>query len=216
MRLNQKSREQALDDLGAPDRLTEIVAAETYRSKTRPTMILESHDSAWAEEFASLREVYINALGPLILRVEHVGSTAVPNLLAKPILDIDIVMPGYDVFSDVMAALGVLGYTHHGDQEIEGRETFKRHDRETPFTLPRRTWMEHHLYVCPANGAELRRHLRFRDMLLAHTVIRHEYEQLKIEIAVRSAGDRKTYARLKEIECRAFFGRILSESIAID
>ena len=79
-------------------------------------MILAPYDSEWPAEFAALRRVYINSLGKLILRVEHVGSTAVPNLRAKPILDIDIVMPSYDVFPDVVAHLQRLGYTHNGDQ----------------------------------------------------------------------------------------------------
>jgi GrpB-like predicted nucleotidyltransferase (UPF0157 family) len=63
-------------------------------------MILAPYNPAWAAEFAALRDVYATALGKLVLRVEHVGSTAVLGLLAKPILDIDIVMPGYDVFPD--------------------------------------------------------------------------------------------------------------------
>ena len=56
-------------------------------------MILAPYNSDWPAEFAALRCVYMNSLGKLVLRVEHVGSTAVPNLRAKPILDIDIVMP---------------------------------------------------------------------------------------------------------------------------
>ena len=64
-------------------------------------MILALYNPEWPTEFAALRAVYMGSLGELILRVEHVGSTAVPNLRAKPILDIDIVMPGYEVFPDI-------------------------------------------------------------------------------------------------------------------
>jgi len=60
-------------------------------------MILTLHNPEWATEFAALRDVYVSSLGKLLLRVEHVGSTAVPNLRAKPILDIDIVMPSYSL-----------------------------------------------------------------------------------------------------------------------
>ena len=177
-------------------------------------MILAPHNPAWAAEFALLREVYLDALGPLVLRVEHVGSTAVPNLLAKPIVDIDIVMPGYEVFPGIVSGLLDLGYTHNGDQGIAGREAFKEQDWEAPYTWPRRTWMAHHLYVCPVDGAELRRHLLFRDALRARADFRHEYERLKVAIAARSDGDRSAYARIKEIECRAFVECVLLESVA--
>ena len=74
-------------------------------------MILAPYNPEWASEFAALRDVYASSLGRLILRVEHVGSTAVPNLRAKPILDIDLVMPSYDVFPDIVARLRSLS-TH--------------------------------------------------------------------------------------------------------
>ncbi len=176
-------------------------------------MILAPHNPVWATEFALLREVYLGALGPLILRVEHVGSTAVPYLSAKPILDIDIVMPGYEMFPGIESGLRGLGYTHNGDQGIGGREAFKEQDREAPYTWPRRTWIEHHLYVCAADGAELRRHLLFRDALRARADFRHEYERLKVAVAARSDGDRRVYARIKEIECRAFVERVLREYV---
>jgi GrpB-like predicted nucleotidyltransferase (UPF0157 family) len=71
--------------------------------------ILSPHDPSWASEFDELRALFAQALGPLALRVEHVGSTAIADLLAKPILDIDIVIPDYSVFPQVVRALGSLG-----------------------------------------------------------------------------------------------------------
>jgi GrpB-like predicted nucleotidyltransferase (UPF0157 family) len=176
-------------------------------------MILSVHNSAWAAEFESLRSVYARALGSLILRIEHVGSTAVPDLLAKPILDIDVVMPSYDVFPQIVARLKRLGYTHNGDQGIKEREVFKPLNDGAPFLSPPRTWMAHHLYVCPADGLELRRHLAFRDALRAHDNFRQEYERRKLEIAERSAGDRKVYAQIKETECREFVERVLADTM---
>jgi len=88
-------------------------------------MILALYNPEWAIEFAALQDVYTSSLGKLVLRVEHVGSTAVPNLRAKPILDIDVVMPSYEVFPDIVAHLRRLGYTHNGDQGIRKREAFK-------------------------------------------------------------------------------------------
>jgi GrpB-like predicted nucleotidyltransferase (UPF0157 family) len=173
-------------------------------------MILESYNPAWPAEFVALRSVYTSSLGKLVSRVEHVGSTAVPNLRAKPILDIDIVMPSYEVFPDIVAHLRKLGYMHNGDQGIKHREAFKPLDNTAPYTLPPRSWMPHHLYVCPADSLELRRHLIFRDALRAHDNLRQEYENRKRDIAFRSGGDRKVYARLKEIECRDFVETVLT------
>lgn len=172
-------------------------------------MILTPHNPTWPAEFAALRDVYADALGDLILRVEHVGSTAVPHLQAKPILDIDIVMQDYEVFPKIVDGLGRLGYTHNGDQGILHREAFKPVDSTVPHTWPRREWMQHHLYVCPVHSIELRRHIVFRDALRARADWRREYERIKRGIADRSGGDRKTYAQIKEVECRAFVERIL-------
>jgi GrpB-like predicted nucleotidyltransferase (UPF0157 family) len=175
-------------------------------------MILAPHNPDWLKEFEALREIYLAALGDLILRIEHVGSTAVPNLAAKPILDIDMVMESYDVFPDFVVSLEALGYTYTGDQGIVHREAFKPQDETTPLTSPRRQWMRHHLYVCPAQSVELRRHIVFRDALLARADWREEYEQKKRDIANRSHGDRKVYAQIKDVECRAFVERVLKEA----
>jgi GrpB-like predicted nucleotidyltransferase (UPF0157 family) len=161
-------------------------------------------------EFAALRCVYINSLDKLVERVEHVGSTAVPNLRAKPILDIDIVMPSYEVFPEIVAHLRNLGSAHNGDQGIREREAFQPLDNLAPYTSPPRKWMSHHLYVCPANGLELRRHLNFRDALRAQRDLRQEYEKRKLDFVERSGGDRAIYARIKEIECRDFIESVLT------
>ena len=72
--------------------------------------------------------------------------------MAKPILDIDIVISGHEIFPQVVAALERLGYSHHGDQGIPEREAFKPRDAFTPRSEPPRKWMTHHLYVCPCKS----------------------------------------------------------------
>lgn len=181
----------------------------TQREQDSLLMILAPYNSEWPAEFDALRCVYMNSLGKLVLRVEHVGSTAVANLWAKPILDIDIVMPSYEVFPDIVAHLRRLGYTHNGDQGIRDREAFKPLDNLAPHASPPRTSMSHHLYVCPANSVELRRHLIFRDALRAQGNLRQEYEKRKLDIVERSGDDRMVYAKIKEIECRDFIESVL-------
>ena len=162
-------------------------------------------------EFEALQQVYQTTLGGLILQIEHIGSTAVPHLEAKPILDIDLVIQDEDVLPQVIARLQMLGYVHQGDQGIPQREVFKRLDSVVPHVSPRRQWMPHHLYVCPAQSEELRRHIAFRDALRARADWRQEYEKIKQGIAARADGDRKTYARIKETECRVFVQRVLGD-----
>lgn len=171
------------------------------------------YDPSWPEIFAQLRAVYAAALNGLIVTVEHVGSTAVLGLLAKPILDIDIVIPTRDVLSEVTVRLEVLGYRHNGDQGIPEREVFKANESTAPYTEPPQVWMAHHLYVCPAESAELQRHLQFRDALRRFPDVRVEYERLKHETALAAQGDRKTYARLKETTCRAFVEQVLENPL---
>src|SRR5215813_8176978 len=86
--------------------------------------MLSSHDPNWFAEFAALKAVYSGALGNLIVDIEHVGSTAVPDLLAKPIIDIDIVMRGYSDLPKIVRVLRSLGYEHVGDRGIFQREVF--------------------------------------------------------------------------------------------
>lgn len=126
--------------------------------------MLSHHDPTWTSEFAALEAVYTAALGDLVLQIEHVGSTVVADLIAKPILDIDIVISDYSVFPQVVRALQLLGYEHRGDQGIPQREVFEAADATVPFGEPRRRWMAHPL-VCPLSSAELRRHVLFRDLL---------------------------------------------------
>ncbi|HEX7026839.1 MAG TPA: GrpB family protein [Gammaproteobacteria bacterium] len=173
--------------------------------------VLSPYDPAWASEFAELQAVYVSALSGLALRIEHVGSTAVPGLPAKPVLDIDIVIQSYSVFHEIINALELLGYQHCGDQGIPQREVFKPKGVIAPFVASR-TFMRHHLYVCPESSPELRRHIRFRDMLRARPDLRREYETIKLGIAHRAGGDRRRYAEIKEIECREFVERVLGQA----
>lgn len=173
-------------------------------------MILHEYTSTWAEEFERLKRVYAEALCDLAIAIEHVGSTSIPGIKAKPIIDIDVVIKDYDIFPDVVERLAWLGYTHNGDQGILHREAFKRQDAFTPYTTPKRQWMKHHLYVCPTFSEELQRHLAFRDYLRVNTEARNEYERIKVAITARSDDDPKKYATIKEAEYGEFFERTLS------
>jgi GrpB-like predicted nucleotidyltransferase (UPF0157 family) len=177
-------------------------------------MILHLHNPTWSQEFQRLEEKFRLSLGTLVHRVEHVGSTAIEGIAAKPILDIDLVISTEKDFPAVKEGLGKIGYRHNGDQGIPGREAFKRLDESVPHSKWMIHWMTHHLYVCVAGSRELDRHIRFRDYLNTHATAKAEYESIKREIEARSNGDRKVYAEIKETEgiCTAFVERILKKA----
>jgi GrpB-like predicted nucleotidyltransferase (UPF0157 family) len=150
-----------------------------------PTVVHE-YDLTWPDRFAALAARLETALGDVMLRVEHVGSTAVPGLAAKPIIDLDVVIARVD-FPEATRRLGRLGYVHEGDLGITGREAFR-----WPPDCER-----HHLYVVAEEAAELGRHLAFRDALRADPVLRDKYAALKRSLAVQHPDDIKAYTEGK-------------------
>ncbi len=163
------------------------------------------YDPDWPVIFARLAAVLQKQLGRLAQRIEHVGSTSVPGLAAKPIIDLDIVIAGETALPQVCTLLAELGYQHEGNLGIEGREAFKREDTTVPRVWQGTEWMTHHLYVCPADGRELARHLAFRNYLRTHPDVRDAYAELKRRLAEQYTYDRDGYTEAKT----AFISRVL-------
>src|SRR5262245_7057698 len=129
-------------------------------------VVVTAYDPEWPRMFESFREVYQRALGELALAIEHVGSTSVAGLAAKPIIDIDVVIPSRNDLPSAVMRLALLGYRHEGDVGVPGREAFGRDgDEEVPRDGSGRRWPAHHLYVCALDSKELERHLKFRNWL---------------------------------------------------
>ena len=148
-------------------------------------VVVEPYDEGWKQNFSDIKAELLDALGELALRIEHVGSTSVPGLSAKPIIDIDIVIKDYFVFDEVVSALGKIGYRHEGNLGIAGREAFKYDGKEH---LKR-----HHLYVCPEDSPELKRHIAFRDYLRSNQKAVSEYSRIKHEGAAHYPDDIEKY-----------------------
>ena len=161
-----------------------------------PVVIVE-YSPDWARQFEQIRTVLLAALGGLALAVEHVGSTAVPGLAAKPIIDIDVVIAHPDDIDAVELALAAIGYAYSGEQGIAGRHAFKQ-----PPNLPR-----HHCYVCAADSAELLRHMTFRDALRQDPRLAEQYSALKQELAATFRDDRLGYSEAKTAFVEAVLGR---------
>lgn len=173
-------------------------------------MLLLPYQSTWADDFRSIREVLRKHSRIEGLRVEHIGSTSIPGLAAKPIIDIDLVFEESSDFPTICEDLESIGYSYHGNQGIPGREVFKR--KKDIAQHPVLDGIQHHLYVCHISSEELQRHLNFRDHLREDEASRIAYEQLKYEIARLTNQDRKAYAKLKETMAREFVESILRRS----
>ena len=134
---------------------------------TPPTkIVIEEYSPSWAFAFQQLRLVYLSHLAEFITDIEHVGSTAVPGLAAKPIIDIDIVIGNTEHLNRVIGKLQMLGYEHLGDLGINEREAFKQQSAHVPFGENASTWPKHNLlYVSPVDGHSLKNHIAFRDFL---------------------------------------------------
>jgi len=136
-------------------------------------VVVMPYDEAWPNDFIKIRDEIKEVLGDLALRIEHVGSTSVRGLSAKPIIDIDVVIRDRQVLDEVVSALAEIGYCHEGDLGIPGREAFKYDGKEH--------LRKHHLYVCTQDCAELKRHIVFRDYLRSHPEALREYSRIKEE-----------------------------------
>ena len=99
--------------------------------KTAKVTVLP-YDSRWAEEFEAIKQEIRQALGELALAIEHVGSTSVKGMSAKPCIDIDVVIEDYTVFDETVSRLAAIGYIHEGDLGIADRHAFRYDNKAKP------------------------------------------------------------------------------------
>jgi len=144
---------------------------------------IEDYDPRWPERFEILRSRIGSVLGPLAATIEHVGSTAVPGLAAKPIIDMDVILHLDSDRRLAIERLAALGYEHQGDLGILGREA----SRAPADVFP------HHLYVCSPDSREYGRHIAFRNHLRRNPEGACAYERLKRSLAERWGSDRDAY-----------------------
>ena len=138
--------------------------------RTRKVVVL-TYDVAWKTAFEKIMNEIEAEIGDLIIGIEHVGSTSVEGMSAKPCIDIDVIIKDYSVFDEIVRKLGSIGYIHEGDLGIKDREAFKYSNKPHLMT--------HHLYVCPRDSEELRRHIVFRDFLRKNPEAVKKYSRVK-------------------------------------
>jgi GrpB-like predicted nucleotidyltransferase (UPF0157 family) len=170
-------------------------------------MLIQKYNPSWIKDFNDIKNVINEALINLNVHIEHVGSTSIPNLAAKPIIDIDIVFDTPKDFDVIKGRLEKIGYYHNGNQGIPNRDVFKRGQSDNKYKML--DSIAHHLYVCLSDSEALERHILFRDYLLVNEDARIQYQNLKYAIAEEANQDRKKYAALKEEKGNAFISTIV-------
>jgi GrpB-like predicted nucleotidyltransferase (UPF0157 family) len=168
-----------------PAETVDAILAST--SSTPEPLVISEYDSSWPERFQSLATPLLAAVAEIGGQVEHVGSTSVPGLAAKSIIDIDVVVPTAATVGEAIERLRELGYTYQGDKGIAGREAFLWPAGAEP----------HHVYVVVAGSEPHTAHIQFREQLRHDPDAVADYEALKRELAVRYQHDRLGYTEAK-------------------
>jgi len=151
------------------------------------TIVVVDYDPDWPAAFERVRSRVWPVVSDIALAVEHVGSTSVPALAAKPVIDISVVVRGKADVPVAIERLATLGYVHRGNLGIEGREAFKN-PAPSLDPLP-----AHNLYLCPRDSPALLNHLAVRDYLRTHPDAAAEYGDLKKRLAELYPNDIDSY-----------------------
>ena len=117
--------------------------------------------------------------------MHHIGSTAVPNIHAKPVIDILLVVQKHAELDAKQAAMEALGYEARGEGGIPGRRFFRRDNKDGDRT--------HQVHAFEADSPQIARHLAFRDYMIAHPGIAQEYSALKQKLAAEHPNDIEAY-----------------------
>ena len=152
-------------------------------------VVVVPYNEQWKTDFEKIKQHLLPAIKDTIINIEHIGSTSVEGLSAKPIIDIDIVIKDYSVFDAVVEKLASLGYIHEGNLGIKDREAF---DYKGNTDLPK-----HHLYICPEFSVEIHKHIAFRDYLKNNQEAVKKYSLVKETAAILFPNEIEKYIDYK-------------------
>jgi GrpB-like predicted nucleotidyltransferase (UPF0157 family) len=156
---------------------------ELIGGREKRAIQLVAYDPSWPRRFEQERARIADALGPIARRIDHIGSTAVRGLAAKPVIDIDLSVDDPDLEEVYLPALQRAGYI------LRVRSPGHR--------MARSAELDVHVHVCPAGGEWERRHLLFRDWLRTDETDRTRYANAKQRLAARDWADMNEYAAAK-------------------
>ena len=152
-------------------------------SSSSKKIIIEDYSPQWNLQFEKLSSLFADRLGGLAISIEHVGSTAVPGLCAKPVIDIDIVVDTVSEVTNIIPLLVGLGYEYLGVVAIPDRFVFRPLSRTVPDDGSGRSWQKHHLYCYIKGSIALANHLILRDALRKDVSLANAYAALKNSLA---------------------------------
>ena len=151
-------------------------------------VVLTPHNPAWIEQYEAEAAQLTAVFQPILVAMHHIGSTAVPGIKAKPIIDIMIVVTEITAVNDLIQPMVNLGYISKGENGIPGRHYFRKGSDEHH---------THHIHVYAAKHSAIAQHLNFRDYLCHHPAEAVRYSQLKERLAQQHFSDPATYTESK-------------------
>ncbi|MFN0179627.1 MAG: GrpB family protein [Gemmatimonadales bacterium] len=154
------------------------------------SVLVVPHDPAWRRHFEAEARRLAESLGDVVVRLHHIGSTAVPGLPAKPVIDVLLEVGELEALDAVTPALEALGYEAKGEFGIPGRRYFRKDDASGQRT--------HQVHSFAVGSDNVRRHLAFRDYLIACPAVAQAYGQLKQALARRHPDDMERYRNGKD------------------
>jgi GrpB-like predicted nucleotidyltransferase (UPF0157 family)/protein associated with RNAse G/E len=161
---------------------------------------LTPYTPVWAQMFQSEAERLYAALGAAILDIQHVGSTAIPGIPAKPIIDIGIAVANFEEAAGCIEPLVRLGYTYRGEMGIPRRHYFVKREGEIS---------TFHLHMNEVTSADWRQQIALRDYLRQHPAVAQEYADLKLRLAEQFPTDRVAYTEGKS----GFISQVLVKAL---
>jgi GrpB-like predicted nucleotidyltransferase (UPF0157 family) len=157
--------------------------------------LVRAHND-WAAAYERERARIVAALGEHLLDIQHVGSTSIPNVPAKPILDIVIGVRDFDEATVCVRPMIAIGYTYRGENGIPRRHYFVKGDPRT-----------HHVHMLEIGSDDWRVILRFRDLLRMNPALASEYASEKERLALLHPGNREAYKREKDVIVESILAR---------
>jgi GrpB-like predicted nucleotidyltransferase (UPF0157 family) len=167
---------------------------------------IRGYDANWSVLFAEEAHRLHRAFGSAALRIEHVGSTSVPGLAARPIIDIQVSVASLVPHGRYVETMTRLGYRHVPLGDFDLVYPFFHKPAEWPST--------HHVHLCDAGGEQERKHLAFRDYLRAHLQVATEYEALKRELARAHDGGTLKSSEAYSLAKSGFVANVLHVAMA--
>ncbi len=164
-------------------------AFDVWAMSVTRNIVVDEYDPAWPGWFDQVAARVWPAVHDVALRIDHVGSTSVPGLAAKPIIDMDIVVASDDHIEPVIERLAGIGYRWRGDLGVEGRQAFEAVDECAP--------PAHHLYLVVEDNTAHLNHVLLRDLLRQDATARERYAALKRANVDLAAGDTDVYVAAK-------------------